>query len=110
MSAEAEKISHLDEQSFAAAVEAKEPTLVDFWATWCGPCKMIAPLLEEAAEEFEGRLKVAKVDVDAHPALAQKFGVRGIPTLLLFREGEVVAQRVGALGRAELQELIQQNI
>jgi thioredoxin 1 len=98
---------NVTEDSFNTDVlEASVPVVVDFWAVWCGPCKAIAPVLERAAGEYEGRFRVAKVDVDGNRGLAMKYQVRNIPTLLLFKDGAVVAQHVGALNRAKLDEFI----
>ena len=87
-------------------VNSDVPVLVDFWAVWCGPCKAIAPVLEQMAGDYEGRLKIAKVDVDTNQAVAGSFNVRNIPTLLLFKDGQVVGQRVGALNRKALDEFV----
>jgi thioredoxin 1 len=93
----------LTADSFAAEVlQSPAPVLVDFWAEWCGPCKMIAPGLNELAEEYQGRVKIGKVNIDDHPALAGEYGVRAIPTLLLFRKGEVAEQMVGAKSKRDL--------
>ncbi len=91
-----EKIISLDEESFNELIKKDEPVLVDFWAPWCGPCKMVTPLLEQVAEEMKGQATVGKVNVDDHPEIATRFGIRGIPTLIVFREGEIKGQLVGA--------------
>lgn len=89
---------------------SSEPVLVDFWAEWCGPCKQIAPALENISNAMEGRLTVAKVNIDENPQTPGKYGVRGIPTLLLFKGGEVAAMKVGALPESQLTDWIEQNI
>jgi thioredoxin 1 len=91
-------------------LKAKEPVLVDFWATWCPPCRMIAPFLEAVGERFAGRARVGKLDVDENPVTAARYGIRSIPTLLVFRDGKVVEQRVGALPQAEIAALLEQQL
>src|ERR1700761_9437553 len=94
-------IKHVSNESFSSDVlESKLPVLVDYWAEWCGPCKMIAPVLDESADSYAGKLTIAKVNVDDHQALAAKYHVRGIPTLMLFKNGEVAATKVGAVSKA----------
>lgn len=106
-----ESIVYSSDASFEADVlQSDVPVLVDFWAEWCGPCKMIAPVLDAISEEYEGKLKVVKIDVDANSDSPAKFGVRGIPTLILFKNGSAEATKVGALSRAQLVEFIDANL
>jgi thioredoxin 1 len=106
-----ENVSVLTTANFEEEVlRATEPVLVDFWAEWCPPCRMIGPLIDALATEYKGRVKVAKLDVDGSPDLAARYGVQSIPSLLLFREGKVVDQRVGALPRPELVRFIEANV
>ena len=101
----------LTDNNFAASViESSQPVLVDFWAEWCGPCRMIAPTVEELATDYAGRVTVGKLNVDAHPATAGQYGVRSIPTLLLFKGGQVVESVVGLADKGKLQELIDQHL
>ena len=106
-----EHIVHVSDASFDADVlNADLPVLVDFWAEWCGPYKMIAPVLDEIATEYAGKLKVCKVDVDANPDIPPKFGIRGIPTLILFKGGSAEATKVGALSKSQLVDFIKEAI
>jgi len=91
-------------------LKAGEPVLVDFWAEWCGPCKMIAPVLEEVAKEYTGRLRVAKLNIDENPGTPPKYGIRGIPTLMLFKNGAVEATKVGAVSKSQLAAFIDGNL
>jgi thioredoxin 1 len=98
-----DKITHLTSDTFKNAVSsAATPLLVDFWAPWCGPCKAIAPVLDELATEFDGRISIAKVDIDQNEAIAAEYGIRAIPTMLLFKGGKVIEQIVGMLPKAAL--------
>lgn len=106
-----DKIVYLSDDSFETeVVNAAEPVLVDYWADWCGPCKMIAPILDEIAEEYAGKLKVTKLNIDENPATPPKFGIRGIPTLMLFKDGNVEATKVGAVSKSQLTAFIDSNL
>lgn len=104
-------IKNVSDDSFANDVlQSEQPVLVDYWAAWCGPCKMIAPILEEVASEFAGKVTVAKLNVDENQQTAAKFGIRGIPTLMLFQNGEVKATKVGAVSKSQLTEFLNQSL
>ena len=104
-------IKHVSDASFEADVlKAQAPVLVDFWAEWCGPCKMIAPILDEVAGAYNGKLQVAKMNVDENRDVPAKFGIRGIPTLMLFKDGQLTATKVGALSKAQLTAFIDASI
>ncbi len=98
-----ELIKHTSDASFDTDVlKSDKPVLVDYWAEWCGPCKSIAPILDEVSKDYDGRLKIAKLNIDENPAVPARFGIRGIPTLMLFKNGEHAATKVGALSKAQL--------
>ena len=99
-----------DENFEIEVLKAVKPTLVDFWAEWCGPCKALAPVLDEIANEYDGRITIAKVNVDENLQIPPKYGIRGIPTMLLFRDGSVQATKVGALSKANLNAFLDSNI
>jgi thioredoxin 1 len=106
-----EKILHLNDDDFEDKVlKADGPVLVDYWAEWCGPCKMIAPVLEEIANDYDGKLTIAKINIDDNPSTPQRYGVRGIPTLMLFKNGEVEATKVGALSKSQLAAFLDSNL
>lgn len=106
-----EHITHLSDASFEQDVlQSQIPVLVDYWAEWCGPCKMIAPILDEIAKEYAGRLKIAKLNIDDNQQTPPKYGIRGIPTLMLFKNGNVEATKVGALSKSQLTAFIDSNI
>ncbi|MGH7927743.1 MAG: thioredoxin TrxA, partial [Candidatus Binatia bacterium] len=94
----------------ADVLKADKPVLLDFWAEWCGPCRMIAPLLDEAAKEYSDRLTVAKLNIDENPNTPPKFGIRSIPTLMLFKNGSVQAQKLGAMSKSQLTEFLETNL
>lgn len=106
-----DKVMHISDSEFETKVVGGAlPCLVDFWAPWCGPCKAIGPVIDELAAEFEGKVNIAKMNVDDNPATPGKFGIRAIPTLILFKGGEVVDQITGAVGKTQLQDLIKKAI
>jgi len=103
-------IMELTSANFKAAVDGQTPVLVDFWAPWCGPCKVIAPILEEVAKEFEGKAHIGKVNVDDSPDIASQYGIRGIPTLILFKAGQIKGQMVGVNPKSNIVSLLQKNL
>ena len=109
--AETEKVAPVSDQDFDDQVLKTDlPTLVDFWAVWCGPCKMVAPVVEELADDYNGRVKFTKMNVDENMGTPGRYGIRGIPTLLLFKGGEVVDQIVGAVPKGKLKEMIEKHL
>ena len=106
-----DKIVYLSDDSFQQEVlDSSEPVLVDYWAEWCGPCKMIAPILNEIADEYDGKIKIAKLNIDENPQTPPKYGIRGIPTLMLFKGGSVEATKVGAVSKSQLTAFIDTNL
>ena len=104
-------VLHTSDSTFEQdIIKAELPVLLDFWAPWCGPCKMIAPILDEVAQEYTGKVVVAKLNIDENPVQPPKFGVRGIPTLMLLKGGQVVATRVGALSKSQLTDFLNSNL
>jgi len=106
-----DKIVHVTDDNFEDEVlHSSEPVLVDYWAEWCGPCKMIAPVLDEICGEYDGRVKIAKLNIDDNPNTPPRYGIRGIPTLMLFKGGEVEATKVGAVSKSQLTAFIDSNL
>ena len=106
-----DNIIHVSDDSFEQEVlQSEMPVLIDYWAEWCGPCKMIAPVLDEVASEYADKIRVAKLNIDENPATPPKYGIRGIPTLMLFKNGEVEATKVGAVSKAQLTTFLDENI
>jgi thioredoxin 1 len=106
-----DQIVHISDATFDSEVlKADGPVLVDFWAEWCGPCKMIAPILDDVSKDYAGKLKVAKLNIDENPGTPPKYGIRGIPTLMLFKGGNVEATKVGAVSKSQLTAFIDSNL
>jgi len=106
-----DRIVYVTDASFESDVlKSGEPVLVDYWAEWCGPCKMIAPILDEIADEYAGKIKIAKLNIDENPQTPPKYGIRGIPTLMLFKNGGVEATKVGAVSKSQLTAFIDSNL
>jgi thioredoxin 1 len=103
-------LNFTDQDFDQAVLRSDVPVLVDFWAEWCGPCRMMAPTIDVVATEYAGKVKVGKVDVDANGGVAMRYNIRGIPTLLLFKDGHVVEQRVGAVGKSEVQKMLEAHV
>ena len=107
----AEQIVHISDESFEEEVlQSERPVLIDYWAEWCGPCKMIAPVLDEIATEYSDRLKVVKLNIDDNPQTPPKYGIRGIPTLMVFKNGQVEATKVGAVSKAQLTAFLDDSL
>ncbi len=106
-----ETVLHTSDATFEAdVINSSKPVLLDFWAEWCGPCKMISPLLDDVAERFADKVTVAKLNIDENPATPPRFGIRSIPTLILFKDGAVQAQKLGAMSKAQLEEFLESNL
>ncbi len=105
-----ENVQHISDATFDELINSATPTLVDFWAPWCGPCKAIAPVIDDLADEFKGKVTITKMNVDENPSTPGKYGIRAIPTIILFKQGEVIDQITGAVGKPQLAELIKKAL